>query len=59
MTNLIFFLSLRRLHDEINSATQREKDTLSALRDAEDVLGKRRSDIQRMRDQVRRALSNK
>lgn len=44
--------SLHKLHAELTAAAAREKETVSALNDAEEVLTKRRSDIARMRDQV-------
>lgn len=44
--------SLHKLHAELAAAAAREKETVSALNDAEEVLTKRRSDIARMRDQV-------
>lgn len=51
INNLSYF-SLHKLHAELAAAAAREKETVSALNDAEEVLTKRRSDIARMRDQV-------
>ena len=45
--------SLQRLQEEMSLCTQREKETVDALRDSEDILSKRRAEIARMRDQVR------
>lgn len=47
-----YFFSLTRLQGDLSSTEQREKQTLSSLRDAEDGLSKRRGEIARMRDQV-------
>nr|XP_034299667.1 centriolin isoform X8 [Crassostrea gigas] len=44
--------NLHKLHAELAAAAAREKETVSALNDAEEVLTKRRSDIARMRDQI-------
>ncbi|XP_078324889.1 uncharacterized protein LOC111125942 isoform X3 [Crassostrea virginica] len=44
--------NLHKLHGELSAAAAREKETVSALNDAEEVLTKRRSDIARMRDQI-------
>uniref|UniRef100_K1Q2Y9 Paramyosin n=1 Tax=Magallana gigas TaxID=29159 RepID=K1Q2Y9_MAGGI len=44
--------NLHKLHAELTAAAAREKETVSALNDAEEVLTKRRSDIARMRDQI-------
>lgn len=52
MYELKIFFSLHKLHGELSAAAAREKETVSALNDAEEVLTKRRSDIARMRDQV-------
>ena len=49
----MFIHSLSRLQTELTAATQKERDTVQALRDSEDVLAKRRNEIARMRDQVR------
>lgn len=50
--NNLSCFSLHKLHAELTAAAAREKETVSALNDAEEVLTKRRSDIARMRDQV-------
>ncbi|PVD21840.1 hypothetical protein C0Q70_17642 [Pomacea canaliculata] len=44
--------SLQKVQDELVLSTQQEKEVVDALRDSEDVLGKRRAEIARMRDQV-------
>ena len=51
---MIFFsFSLQRVQDDLAMSTQREKETVDALRDSEDILSKRRAEIARMREQVR------
>ncbi|XP_056011092.1 centriolin-like isoform X6 [Ostrea edulis] len=44
--------NLHKLHGELTAAAAREKETVSALNDAEEVLSKRRADIARMNDQI-------
>lgn len=55
--NNLSCFSLHKLHAELTAAAAREKETVSALNDAEEVLTKRRSDIARMRDQVNLLLT--
>ncbi|XP_053381516.1 centriolin-like isoform X4 [Mercenaria mercenaria] len=44
--------NLSKLQSELNAATQKERETVQALRDSEDILAKRRNEIARMRDQI-------
>ncbi|KAK3605923.1 hypothetical protein CHS0354_017828 [Potamilus streckersoni] len=44
--------NLSRLQGELSVLSQKEKETVGALRDSEDVLAKRRMEISRMRDQL-------
>ncbi|KAL3870359.1 hypothetical protein ACJMK2_038429 [Sinanodonta woodiana] len=48
--------NLSRLQGELTVLSQKEKDTVGALRDSEDILAKRRMEISRMRDQEQREL---
>lgn len=48
----LYVYSLSKLQADLNAASQKERDTIQALRDSEDVLAKRRNEINRMRDQV-------
>ncbi|XP_070176721.1 centriolin-like isoform X2 [Littorina saxatilis] len=45
-------LNLQLVQEEVAVSSQREKETVDALRDSEDILSKRRAEIARMRDQV-------
>ena len=45
---------MSRIQAELATAAAKERETVQALRDSEDVLAKRRNEIARMRDQVRR-----
>ena len=51
--NFVNNFSLHRIRSELDVTQQREKETVAALHDAEEVLAKRRAEIARMRDQVR------
>ena len=44
---------MSRIQAELATAAAKERETVQALRDSEDVLAKRRNEIARMRDQVR------
>ncbi|KAL4219131.1 hypothetical protein ACF0H5_021713 [Mactra antiquata] len=44
--------NLSKLQADLTAASQKERDTIQALRDSEDVLAKRRNEINRMRDQI-------
>lgn len=50
------FSSLSKLQSELAAASQKERESVQALRDSEDILAKRRNEIARMRDQVRIVL---
>ncbi|XP_052229704.1 centriolin-like isoform X2 [Dreissena polymorpha] len=44
--------NLSRLQTELAAASVKERETVQALRDSEDILAKRRNEIARMRDQI-------
>lgn len=57
ISHCLIIHSLSRLQTELAAAAQKERDTIQALRDSEDVLAKRRNEIARMRDQVSEVFS--